>query len=60
MLRRVRLPPGADHEFVETLLEDNGGRENPLLPLLTELVLDSLCCPGIFRLLYDALMKRVE
>ena len=61
LLQRVRLAPLATHGFIEMLLQDNGGRECPLLPSLTTLDLtgvalsarttDSLC---------DALTKRGE
>jgi hypothetical protein len=61
LLRRVRLGSRVARGFMETLLEDDGGRENPILPSLTELVLANrelhtswICC------LCDALMKRVE
>jgi hypothetical protein len=60
-LRRVRLAPPVDRGFIGTLLEDNGGRENPLLPSLTELVLvnNESHAPST-RCLCDALTKRVE
>ena len=61
LLQCVRLTPPEARGFIEMLLQDNGGHENPVLPSLTELVLinvelsarrtDRLC---------DALMKRVE
>ena len=61
LLQCVRLAPPEARGFIEMMLQDRGGRENPLLPSLTELVLiyvqfsarrtDRLC---------DALMKRVE
>ena len=61
LLQCVRLALPEARGFIEMLLQDRGGRENPLLPSLTELVLidvqfsarrtDRLC---------DALMKRVE
>jgi hypothetical protein len=61
LLRRVRLASHVERGFIEALLEDNGGRESPLLPSLTELVLSKgelrapwTCC------LCDAMMKRVE
>jgi hypothetical protein len=62
LLRRVRLAPPVDRGFIEALLEDNGGRENPLLPSLTELVLvkSSLYDAAWACCLCDALMKRVE
>ena len=47
------------HGFIQTLLEDDGGRERPLLPSLTDItVVDA----SLYELsiLYDALMKRVE
>ncbi|KAN0134353.1 hypothetical protein V8E53_007851 [Lactarius tabidus] len=61
LLRRVRLAPPVDRGFIETLLEDNGGRGNPLVPSLTELILvkSELRAPWT-RCLCDALMKRVE
>jgi hypothetical protein len=66
LLRRVRLGADVERGFIETLLEDSGGRENPLLPSLTELVLASsnvtsgdLRAPWT-RCLCDALIKRVE
>jgi len=63
LLRRVRLAPPTEREFTGMLLEDNGGRESPLLPSLTELVLVDLPLrlrePWALRLC-DALMKRVE
>ena len=61
LLQCVRLALPEARGFIEMMLQDRGGRENPLLPSLTELVLidvqfsarrtDRLC---------DALMKRVE
>ncbi|KAN0134341.1 hypothetical protein V8E53_007839 [Lactarius tabidus] len=62
LLRHVRLAPPVDRGFIEALLEDNGGRENPLLPSLTELVLvkSSLYDAAWACCLCDALMKRVE
>ena len=66
LLRCVRLTPYAARGFRETLLEDNGGRESPLLPSLTKLVLvdtalidNALSARRTLRLC-DALMKRVE
>jgi hypothetical protein len=60
-LQRVCLPPSAACGFAKMLLEDSGGRKNPLLPSLTTLHLidDHLSVQGTFRL-RDALMKRVE
>ncbi len=61
LLQRVRLASSAARVFLEMLLEDNGGRESPLLPSLTELVLvyTALSERRTLRLC-DALMKRVE
>jgi hypothetical protein len=61
LLQCVRLSPSAARGFTEMLLEDNGGRKSPLLPLLTKLVLDDteINPRRTFRLC-DALMKRVE
>jgi hypothetical protein len=39
LLQRVHLAPPAVHGFMGMLLEDNGERECPLLPLLTTIVL---------------------
>ena len=39
LLQRVLLSPHATSGFIEMLLRDNGGRERPLLPSLTELVM---------------------
>lgn len=61
LLKRVRLAPLAARGLREIILEDNGGRECPLLPSLTILCLLentlSLCRT---LCLCDALMKRVE
>ena len=61
VLQHVRLSPSAARGFTEMLLEDNGGRESPLLPSLTKLTLvdTELSARRTFRLC-DALMKRVE
>jgi hypothetical protein len=60
-LRRVRLSPPTARGFIEMLLEDNEGREVPLLPSLTELVVvDASEDDRSSLLLCDALMKRVE
>ena len=61
LLRRVRLVHHVERGFITMLLEDNGGRESPLLPSLTELIMVSapLDEPWTLRLC-DALMKRVE
>ncbi|KAH9170564.1 hypothetical protein EDB89DRAFT_2230573 [Lactarius sanguifluus] len=62
----VLLTPFAAHGFSEALLEDNGGRESPLLPSLTKLVLidtalvDTTPRAHMTLCLCDALMKRVE
>jgi hypothetical protein len=61
LLRRVRLGPYVKRGFIETLLEDDGGRENPILPSLTELVLvKSELHASWARCLCDALTKRME
>jgi hypothetical protein len=61
LLRRVRLTPIVATKFTDWLLEDKGGYENPLLPLLEELVLvDAQLDERRTRGLCDALMKRVE
>jgi hypothetical protein len=59
LLQCVRLGRPIAHEFIKTLLEDNGGREMPLLPSLTKLVMIDLPAYSLFRLC-NALMKRVE
>ena len=61
LLRRVRLASLVQDVLIKILLEDNGGRESPLLPSLTELVVVSapLDEPWTLRLC-DTLMKRVE
>ena len=61
LLRRVSLAPPAARGFREMLLNDNGGRESPLLPSLTKLVLvnTGLSARRTLRLC-DALMQRVE
>ena len=59
LLQCLRLGRSVAHEFIMMLLEDNGGRESPLLPALSKLVmvnLPSYSLPNLF----DALMKRVE
>ncbi|KAH8993961.1 hypothetical protein EDB92DRAFT_1851946 [Lactarius akahatsu] len=61
LLQRVRLATPAAHGFREMLLEENGGRECPLLPLLTKLVLvDTALSARRTLRLCDALMKRVK
>ena len=57
LLRRVRLAPPVDRGFIEALLGDNGGRESPLLPSLTELVISDTAS---YTRLCDALMRRVD
>ena len=60
LLKRVRLSRHVARGFIEMLLEDDGGRERPLLPSLTELTLVG-CSPSCeLSTLYDTLMKRVE
>ncbi|KAI9462908.1 hypothetical protein BJY52DRAFT_1166858 [Lactarius psammicola] len=64
LLQCVQLTRPTEPGFIGMLLEDNGGRESPLLPSLTELVLVDfplrrLHEPWILRLC-DTLMKRVE
>ena len=61
LLRRVRMTRNEVHEFLDWLLVDKGGCENPLLPSLKELVLVDRCLDQIETLcLCDTLMKRVE
>ncbi|KAH9033657.1 hypothetical protein EDB84DRAFT_1438202 [Lactarius hengduanensis] len=61
LLQRVRLPPPAAHGFREMLLNDDGGRECPLLPSLAKLDLVNTRLSARRTLcLCDALMKRVE
>jgi hypothetical protein len=61
LLQRVRLAPHVTRGFIQMLLEDNGGRERPLLPSLTDLVVDSATSCGLSSLpLCTTLMKRVE
>ena len=56
LLRRVQLGPPAARALIEVLLIDNGGREKPLLPSLTELVMVELPSPTLWSLsLRDAL-----
>jgi hypothetical protein len=61
LLRCARLGSLAASGLREMLLEDNVGRESPLLPLLAALVLfdSTLSAPRTLRLC-DALMNRVE
>src|SRR6266702_2568244 len=61
LLQRVCLAKSAARGFREMLLEDNGGRECPLLPSLTNLDLyDAALSARRTIRLCDALMKRVE
>ena len=61
LLQCVRLAPPEARGFVKMLLLDNGGRENPMLPSLTELALiDGELSARRTNRLCDALMKRVE
>ena len=59
LLQRMILESPVALGFVVMLLEDNGGRERPLLPSLTELVVVDFSS-YVILLLRDALMKRVE
>jgi hypothetical protein len=56
LLRHVQLVPTVERGFKEMLLDDNGGRESPLLPSLAELVLVGVPSEDWT----SALMKRVE
>ena len=61
LLRRVRLTPVVATKFMDWLLADEGGCENPLLPSLKEFVLvDAQLNEHRAVGLCDALMKRVE
>ncbi|KAH9174521.1 hypothetical protein EDB89DRAFT_1951351 [Lactarius sanguifluus] len=61
LLQRVRLTPPGERGFMEMLLDDHGGRESPLLPSLTTLILvDAALLKRRALHLCDALMKRVE
>ena len=61
LLQRVLLARFLVCGFIEMVLEDNGGPEKPLLPSLTELVVDHASLDWLLSLpLCDALMKRVE
>ena len=61
LLQCVRLTLPEARGFIETLLLDKGGREHPLLPSLTTLVLFYVALNSRRTLrLCDALMKRVE
>jgi hypothetical protein len=61
LLQRVLLGSPAARGFITMLLEDSGGRERPLLPSLTELVVVGFSLYALStHPLCDALMKRVE
>ena len=61
LLERVDLAPLSARGFIEMLLEDNGGREGPLLPSLTYLrLIGNSLSENRFSLVRDTLMKRVE
>ncbi len=61
LLQRVRLAPPAARGFREMMLQDNGGREFPLLPSLTKFhLIDTVLSARRALRLCDALMKRVE
>jgi hypothetical protein len=61
LLRRVCLSPHAGRGFREMLLEDNVGREGPLLPSLKKLVLINTALGSRkTQHLCDALLKRAE
>ncbi|KAH9166925.1 hypothetical protein EDB89DRAFT_180479 [Lactarius sanguifluus] len=60
-LQRVRLGKSTGQGFITMLLEGNGERGSPLLPSLTELVLECIELEHHWTLrLCDALMRRVE
>ena len=61
LLRCLRLGPSPANKFQEMLLNDNGGRESPLLPSLTTIILvDTIISVRRTLRLCDTLMKRVE
>ncbi|KAH9174519.1 hypothetical protein EDB89DRAFT_548512 [Lactarius sanguifluus] len=61
VLQRVYLTPIEEHGFMELLSKDHRGRENPLLPSLTTLILvDAALLERRTLRLCDTLMKRVE
>ncbi|KAF8267380.1 hypothetical protein EI94DRAFT_1730642 [Lactarius quietus] len=61
MLQCVQLAPPAARGFRDMMLQDNGGRECPLLPSLTVLSLvESALSARRTHLLCDLLRKRVE
>ncbi|KAH8993949.1 hypothetical protein EDB92DRAFT_1944230 [Lactarius akahatsu] len=60
-LQRVQLGMSTEQGFITMLLEGNGERGSPLLPSLTELVLEKIELENRWTLrLCDALMRRVE
>ena len=61
LVQHLHLGRSAGSAFREMLMEDNRGRESPLLPSLTKIVLfdTTLTARGTLRLC-DGLMKRVE
>jgi hypothetical protein len=61
LLQCVRLGPVEARGFIETLLQDKGERERPLLPSLTELVMvDFSSYPISLLPLLNVLIQRVE
>ena len=61
LLQHMRLASIVAPIFIDWLQADEGGRENPLLPSLKELVLvDAYLCKDQTVRLCEALMKRVE
>jgi len=61
LLQCVRLAPGGASGFIRMMLEDNWGRDKPLLPSLTQLVMVDFSLYSLSLLpLRDALMKRVK
>jgi hypothetical protein len=61
LLQCVRLATPEARGFIEMLMQDDNGRENPLLPLLTKLVLiDVAFSVRRTHRLCDVLIKRVE
>ena len=61
LLECIQLTPLAARGLREMILQDNGGRENPLLPSLTNLAIyKSTLTSTRIRRLRDALMKRVN
>jgi hypothetical protein len=61
LLKHVHLAPLPARGFRDMLLQDDGGHEYPLLPLLTHLeLIDSALSARRTLVLCDVLMKRVE